>query len=111
MKATKKAAADEKPIRFYRLSRDEKAAGCINCADDERLSLMAACIKAQQDAGFRELIDIRQAECPKCQAPGFNTGWGYLAYTCGAELTGGTDFNPCTPKRRKAARTVEGMKP
>lgn len=53
--------------------------------EDPRLALMAVCVRQQAAAGFRNLIDIRQAACPECGAPGFNTGWGIFAYTCGAE--------------------------
>lgn len=66
-------------------------------ASDARLSLMAACVANQQRfAGFKSVIDIREAQCPDCKAPGFNTGMGVWLFTCGAEiLSGGTPDVPC----------------
>lgn len=63
---------------------------------DERLALMAACIVNQQHAGFKNTVDLRQATCHDCGAAGFNTGWGFYKFACGAEVTsGGESSEPC----------------
>lgn len=64
---------------------------------DERLALMAVCVATQQSAGFKRTIDIREWSCPSCRSPGFNTGLGYVRFTCGAEHTVGDDglSTPC----------------
>lgn len=42
------------------------------------------------------LIDHRVFNCPDCGAPGMNTCYGYIAYTCGAEiLSDGTPDEAC----------------
>lgn len=47
---------------------------------------------AQVDAnkGWRPdettLVDDRLFTCPECQAPGMNTCWGVVAFTCGGQL-------------------------
>lgn len=65
--------------------------GFENLAHDPKLRLLAECIADQQAAGFRFVLDLRQAPCPGCGAPGFNTGWGYFRHTCGSEVTNGED--------------------
>lgn len=65
---------------------------------DERIALLAVCVALQQGAGFRNYIDIREFNCPTCNASGFNTGWGVSRYTCGAEWhhdEEGTCAEPC----------------
>jgi hypothetical protein len=67
--------------------------------------LLTECLSAQRDAGFT-FEDRREEKCPDCKAPGYNTGWGYWAFTCGAEiLTCGEIDVPCAAggaKERKA---------
>ena len=80
-----------KTIRFSRSGECSK-----NFADDPVIALLAVCIHSQQAAGFREAIDLRQVECPDCGSEGFNSGWGYWRFVCGAEvLTDGTPGEPC----------------
>lgn len=65
-------------------------------ADAERMKALAAAIINQQRAGFGPYADIRESKCPACEASGFNTGWGYWAFTCGAEIiSDGTPAEPC----------------
>jgi hypothetical protein len=61
-------------------------------SSDERIACLATCVVSQQSAGFRNVIDIREAHCPDCTASGFNTGWGYWSFACGAEIL--TDGEP-----------------
>lgn len=82
-------------------SRDDDADG-VNLADDPKIALLAACIVNQQVAGFKKRVDLRQVSCVDCGAPGFNTGWGYWRYLCGAEiLSDGEPSAPC-PKQDPA---------
>lgn len=84
-------------FRFAKLADDDAEA--INCADDERLALMAVCVAHQQNAGFKTYIDLRQAPCQDCGGAGFNTGWGYWLHVCGAEvMSGGEPSAPCGRK-------------
>lgn len=62
---------------------------------DPRLALLAGCVADQQRAGFGNHIDLREARCPDCKEPGFNTGHGFWVFTCGAETL--TDGEPCRP--------------
>jgi hypothetical protein len=62
---------------------------------DHRLAMLACCVASQQSAGFRDWIDIREAKCPDCNAPGFNTGWGVWRFACNAEIH--SDGEPCEP--------------
>jgi hypothetical protein len=89
-------AAKSEEGEAFRFAKDDPADG-TNLADDERLALFAVCIAHQQNAGFKTYIDARQVECPECNSPGFNTGWGYWAFTCGGELlSDGTCWSePC----------------
>ena len=73
-------------LRFAVLDEEDRKAGVPNLADDERLAMMASCVVNQQAAGFRNYIDLRQAACPDCGRAGFNTGWGFFKYVCGAEI-------------------------
>lgn len=68
----------------------------INYADDSKMRLFACCIVLQQEANFGSTLDLREVHCAKCKSPGFNTGWGYWAHTCGAEtMTDGEEGKPC----------------
>lgn len=81
-----------------------------NLRDDPKMRLLAACIVHQQDAGFGAAADLRQATCPECGAPGFNTGWGYFAYECGAEILTddeATSSSPCGRLARAALAKAE----
>lgn len=65
-------------------------------ADQDRLNCLAACIANQQKAGFGAYLDVREANCETCGAAGFNTGWGFWNFACGAEvLTCGEGTVPC----------------
>lgn len=82
------------PDTEYRYAPDDE--GTSNLAHDPRLSLLAVCIASQQSAGFKEYLDLREAPCSECKAPGFNTGWGFWKHTCGAEiLSDGEIGEPC----------------
>lgn len=92
--ATKRKARSkvkERPFRFLR-----SHAGETNLVENDSTKLLAECIVWQQRAGFGDAIDLRQTDCPTCHAHGYNTGWGYLAFTCGSEiLTDGEESKPC----------------
>lgn len=81
----------------WRFLRSQEADDTTNLADDPRIALLAGCVANQQrNAGFGLTIDIREAKCPACRAPGFNTGMGFWAHTCGAEyLASGETAEPC----------------
>lgn len=67
-------------------------------AADPTMALMAICVAEQQRAGFGTTIDLRHFECPSCRGAGFNSGWGFFRFTCGAEILTGDDgdiTNPC----------------
>ncbi|MCP5087904.1 MAG: hypothetical protein GY952_14015 [Rhodobacteraceae bacterium] len=71
-------------------------AGGGDLSEDPKLALLATCIINQQRAGFKNVVDLREELCPDCNAPGFNTGWGFLRFTCGAEiLSCGEEAEPC----------------
>lgn len=78
----------------YQFAADDGAS--TNLASDPKIASLASCIANQQRAGFKTLLDLRQASCPQCRAPGFNTGWGYFAFTCGAEVSGDEMMAPCS---------------
>lgn len=78
----------------YRFAKAED--GQVTLETDPRLGLFAVCIAHQQSAGFGNYIDAREFNCPECGAPGFNTGWGVIRYTCGAEYhSDGTPAERC----------------
>lgn len=90
-------------VRGFKFLRDIDGGIDNNLALDGKIALLASCVADQQKAGFGNVLDLRQAECPQCRAPGFNTGWGYWAHTCGAEIIGGEDpqfSEPCGAKRK-----------
>ena len=63
---------------------------------DSRDRVLAICVAMQQSAGFNQVIDTREMKCPLCKAPGFNTGWGYWRFACGAEqMTDGDMSTSC----------------
>lgn len=63
------------------------------------MALLDECLKSQTAAGFQE-PDRRHVNCPGCSAEGYNSGWGYWRFECGAEfLSDGTSDKPC-PKPR-----------
>lgn len=57
---------------------------------DGGLRLAIQCGHLQAKAGF-ERPDDRVFQCPSCSSPGFNTGWGYCAFECGAEMLNGEE--------------------
>ena len=65
-------------------------------------SLFEECLASQKSAGFRRK-DRRAVNCPTCSAFGYNTGYGYWAFECGAEiLTSGEIDKDCpviTPRK------------
>lgn len=84
------------PYRYAKLTEKAATDGLVNLADEPRLALLAVCIAEQQHAGFRDHLDLRQAACPDCNSPGFNTGWGYWLFVCGTEiLTSGDVDKSC----------------
>lgn len=63
---------------------------------DLRLATLAACVADQQAAGFKGVIDLREAKCRCCGASGFNTGFGFWRFACGAEvMPDGDECEPC----------------
>lgn len=83
-----------KTYHYMPVSADDEGY-VTDLSKDARLSLLAACIADQQRAGFGDLLDMRQAPCPVCKSPGFNTGWGFFLHTCGAEIGGGEIMRTC----------------
>lgn len=79
-----------------------------NLATDGKMRLLASCIISQQNAGFKDakgkpVADMRVLRCANCGAHGYNTGWGYWKFECGAEqMPDGEPSRVCT-RRRKAA--------
>lgn len=57
---------------------------------DGGLRLAVQCGHLQARAGFAR-PDDRVFACPSCALPGFNTGWGYCAFECGAEVLNGEE--------------------
>lgn len=91
-------------FRFLKAGREwAESGGGPNHADNPKLALMAVCVANQQKAGFGPVIDIREAPCPNCRAPGFNTGWGFFQHTCGAEVLAGEDGGFSEPRPNPAA--------
>ena len=70
---------------------------------DERVTLLAVSVARQQSAGFKNVIDLQQWECPDCGGPGFNSGWGVIDFVCGGELVG-EDFSGCTRAKAQEPR-------
>jgi hypothetical protein len=67
-------------------------------ADDQgRLDALAACIANQQKSGFGNYLDVREMKCGCCGSSGFNTGWGFFEFACGATQINGDDDggDPC----------------
>lgn len=61
--------------------------------------LQQECIEAQKRAGF-PAPDERVVKC-ECGAAGYNTGWGWWAFECGAEIiSDGTVCEPCPHEPR-----------
>lgn len=90
MTAAQTVPANDPPYRFSELGEVS-----------ERDRLLAASIANQQRAGFDNLLDIREHNCPDCNAPGFNSGWGVIDFTCGSSWLAGDDSEcaiPCGPK-------------
>lgn len=83
----------------YRYAPDSD--GTVNLATDLRLSLLAVCVASQQGAGFKNYLDLREAPCPECKAPGFNTGWGYWMHTCGAEILSDGEISEACRARKE----------
>lgn len=100
----------EMEIKFMKTQEDD---GAKNLADDPRFCTMALCVLSQQDAGLKTkggtpVIDLREAECPDCQSPGYNTGWGHWRFTCGAEIL--SDGEPSEPCARVAGEGEDSTK-
>jgi hypothetical protein len=58
--------------------------------DMNELALALTCGFLQAQAGFRE-PDMGSGACPNCRMIGFNTGWGYTRFACGAEILNGAE--------------------
>ena len=69
--------------------------GVPAAADQERINHLAACIANQQRAGFKDYLDTREVHCETCGASGFNTGWGFFEFVCGATLMPDEGGDPC----------------
>lgn len=69
--------------------------GAPNAAEDPMIRLLCENVVSQRLANFHykgePLVDARRFSCPSCGAAGFNSGWGYCVFTCGAEVTNGED--------------------
>jgi hypothetical protein len=92
--------APEPNAEHFRFARED---GCENLADDRRLATLAVCIAHQQRAGFKNYLDLRVVKCPRCDADGFNTGFGFWRFSCGAEiLSDGTPGEPCPSQEAEA---------
>jgi hypothetical protein len=83
---------DNEVYHFAKLAEGDEG---IDASSDTRCAILAVCVADQQRAGFKSYIDLRQASCPDCTAPGFNTGWGFWRFACGAEIL--SDGEPCEP--------------
>ena len=68
--------------------------------DQERLNILAVCIATQQAAGFDNRLDTREAKCHTCNASGFNTGFGYWQFACGATLLSDGEPDDHCPKEK-----------
>ncbi|MCK6440360.1 MAG: hypothetical protein L6Q71_09195 [Planctomycetes bacterium] len=90
---------DEKTeLRF--LHCEEESGFDEDLAESPDMRLLATCVVSQQRAGFRDVVDLRVCRCPDCNSKGFNTGWGYWLFSCGAEiLSDGTPGEPCSAKQ------------
>lgn len=78
------------PFQFL----DAESDASDNLALDPKLALLAVCVVNQQR--FTNTIDLRQAKCLKCGAVGYNTGWGFWRFTCGAGIFPDGEFAaPC----------------
>lgn len=62
-------------------------------------SLFEACLDSQRNAGFKT-EDRRVVQCPSCGADGYNSGWGFWHFECGAEIltSGHADAPSCGAK-------------
>lgn len=80
-------------LPFEYIRSDE---GEANLSNDSSIKFLAQCIVFQQRAGFGHVIDLRRATCSICKSCGYNTGFGYFKFLCGAELmTDGDESIPC----------------
>lgn len=85
----------------YRFAEDDGFTQ--NLAHDPRLALFAVCIASQQSAGFKTHLDLRQDKCPRCEGPGFNTGWGVYRFVCGAEVLNDEEGDFAAPCKAEVA--------
>lgn len=79
-----KAEADE----FWHFMVARPDSGTTDRSDDPKLACLAVAVATQVTAaGFqrRLMIDLREAPCPDCKAPGYNTGMGFWMHACGSE--------------------------
>lgn len=91
---TLNAEPEEATFRFAEVDRSE-IGEVRNLAEDPVIACLLTAVANQQAAGFKNYIDARQAPCPTCGKPGFNTGWGFWQFVCGAEFH--ADGTPCEP--------------
>lgn len=88
--------------------------GAGDLSGDPTLRLMAECVADQQSAGFKNSIDLRKWLCPTCRAAGFNVGWGYRRFVCGAEILNDgedTESKPCGGRAQAPLLTTERSSP
>lgn len=81
-------------IQFLRSPADSETP---SLDDDPIISLLARAIISQQRAGFKDTADIRKFTCYRCKSAGFNTGWGFIAYVCGAEVLSDGEIDKACP--------------
>jgi hypothetical protein len=66
------------------------------------ITLAMRCAHMQASAGLKK-PDVRIFNCPYCNAPGFNTGWGYSAFDCGAEILSDSEVSTECPSQKAEA--------
>jgi hypothetical protein len=64
-------------------------------AMSDKTPILNECLDSQKRAGFK-FEDRRKVTC-RCGASGYNTGWGWWRFECGAEvLSDGNIDVPCS---------------
>lgn len=89
---------DNEEIKFIR--------GDGDLSDDPHYATLAVSILHQQRAGFKNTIDLRRFNCPVCNGPGYNTGFGWLMFACGNEVL--SDGEQGDGECRAAIAAMEG---
>lgn len=90
---------ENEPEEVWRFMEVHEGDRLVDLSKDPVFACLAVAVATQcTSAGFgkRLVIDIRQARCQNCEAPGFNTGMGFWLHSCGAEiLSSGEVCKPC----------------